>query len=261
MENLKQDLGYIYITYCRISKKIYIGQKKSNNFIENYYGSGKLIKFALEKYGKENFNTYILEWCSSKEELNEREKYWIYKYNSIDKSVGYNISTGGIWGNCLLNKSKKELQNIANKRIKTYHKHLKEGIIKPYICSEETRKKLSLANSGKNNPMYGKSAMKGKHLSEETRKKISKAHKGKKLSLDTKHKISETKKKNHNNHWLGRHHSEETRKKISKIVSINNKGKIWICNNNTTKFINSEDLDYYLDKGFILGRKWVNHNE
>ena len=42
--------------------------------------------------------------------------------------------------------------------------------------SEETRRKISEMNKGKNNPMYGK------HLSEETRRKISEAMKGRKKS-------------------------------------------------------------------------------
>lgn len=59
---------------------------------------------------------------------------------------------------------------------------------------EETRRKLSKVN-------------KGKHLSEETKKKMSEAKKDKPLSEETKQKISEAKK--------GNHHSEETKRKIS----------------------------------------------
>ena len=62
---------------------------------------------------------------------------------------------------------------------------------------------------------------KGKHLSAETRKKMSEALKGKKcyifgkhLSEETRLKISES-KKGENNYWFGKHHSEETRKKMS----------------------------------------------
>ena len=75
----------------------------------------------------------------------------------------------------------------------------------------------------------------------------------------TRKKISESNKlaRKSYNCWTGRHHSEETKNKLSKIVSENNKGKIWICNNECTKFIKEEDLDYYLLNGFILGRKWV----
>ena len=69
------------------------------------------------------------------------------------------------------------------------------------IKSEKTRKKLSEANKGKNNPNYGKS------LSEETRRKMSEAQKGKIRSEEHKRKNSEAHK--------GKTHSEETKKKLS----------------------------------------------
>lgn len=54
--------------------------------------------------------------------------------------------------------------------------------------SEETRKKISEANKGKPSPNYGKK------MSEEQKKKISEAKKGKHLSEETKKKMGEAKK-------------------------------------------------------------------
>ena len=60
-----------------------------------------------------------------------------------------------------------------------------------HVPSEETRAKLSAANKGKNNPMYGKlSPNKGKTLSPEHRAKLSAANKGKPKSLEHRTKIS-----------------------------------------------------------------------
>ena len=73
--------------------------------------------------------------------------------------------------------------------------------------SEETRKKLS-------------ESRKGKHHSEETRKKLSEATKGKHRSEETRKKISEA-KKGENHPMFGKHLSEETRQKLSEA----NKGK------------------------------------
>ena len=62
---------------------------------------------------------------------------------------------------------------------------------------------------------------KGKHLSAETRKKMSEANKGKPSWINSKHLSAETRKKiaeakkGENNYWFGKHHSEETRKKMS----------------------------------------------
>jgi endogenous inhibitor of DNA gyrase (YacG/DUF329 family) len=95
--------------------------------------------------------------------------------------------------------------------------------------SEETKKKLSDANKGENNPNYGKHRSEetkkkisdaNKHPSEETRKKMSDAHRGKHRSEETRKKISEAKKGGNNPNY-GKHRSEETKKKISDT----NKGK------------------------------------
>lgn len=62
---------------------------------------------------------------------------------------------------------------------------------------------LSLHNKGENHPMYGKI------ISEEHKKKLSKAHAGKTLSESHKKKISESQK--------GKSHTLETRMKLSNI--------------------------------------------
>ena len=63
---------------------------------------------------------------------------------------------------------------------------------------------------------------KGKHLSEETRKKISEARKGRTFSEEHRQKISES-LSGEKNPLFGKHHSEETRKKMSKT----RKGMLW----------------------------------
>ena len=91
--------GYIYKTTNLVENKIYVGQKKSNKFLGNkYLGSGKILKLAVKKYGEENFKVELLEECDSKEQLNEREIYWISTLNARERGVGYNICTGGTFG-------------------------------------------------------------------------------------------------------------------------------------------------------------------
>ena len=68
----------IYKTTNLINGKIYIGKDSNNN--PDYYGSGTALKKAISKYGKENFKKETLDSCT-KENINEREIYWISETN------------------------------------------------------------------------------------------------------------------------------------------------------------------------------------
>ena len=56
----------VYKTSNLVNRKIYIGKDSKNN--ETYYGSGKILNFAIKKYGKKNFKNETLETCEAKEE-------------------------------------------------------------------------------------------------------------------------------------------------------------------------------------------------
>ena len=87
--------------------------------------------------------------------------------------------------------------------------------ISGYKHTEESKRKISEALKGENNPNYGKT------LSKETRKKISETLKGENHQMYGKTHSEETKKKmsealkGENNPMLGKKHSKEARKKIS----------------------------------------------
>ena len=74
---------------------IYIGQHKSEIFVEKYLGSGTNIRRAIKKYGKDNFSVKLLEWCETQEEADNKEKYWLKQYNLPNCNIGYNITKGG----------------------------------------------------------------------------------------------------------------------------------------------------------------------
>lgn len=83
----------IYKTTNLINGKIYVGQDSKNN--PKYLGSGVIFLKAIKKYGKENFIKETIEYVNSFDELNDKEIYWIDKYNSTNKEIGYNITSGG----------------------------------------------------------------------------------------------------------------------------------------------------------------------
>lgn len=146
--------GYIYLTTNIVNNKRYIGQHRSKTFDKNYIGSGVLLLKAVEKYGRENFTTILLEECSTDKELNEREVYHIAKYDATNSDDFYNIARGGEGHTCEpWNKGKKGVQRTTQKqldalkagrelpasnKLKQQLSERRRGI----IVSEETRKKL-----------------------------------------------------------------------------------------------------------------------
>ena len=119
------------------------------------------INSAIKKYGTENFEMKPILFCSP-------ENVLFYEQRWLDKNVGkencYNIAT------------------TAEAPFTGRH-HSEEGKLrigeasKGRMVSKETRKKLSLANSGINNHFYGKpSWMRGKSPSLTTIEKIRTHH-------------------------------------------------------------------------------------
>jgi len=94
---------YIYKTTNTINGKIYVGQsQRPINESKRYFGSGKLLIFAIKKYGKNNFKKEIIDTATNIETLNDKERYWIKKLNSQNKNIGYNIDGGGNDGKSIL---------------------------------------------------------------------------------------------------------------------------------------------------------------
>lgn len=205
----------IYCILNLVNSKYYIGsaidvkQRKRRHFSDLKLNRhpNQHLQNAFNKYGESNFSFFVLEYCS-KSELLSIEQYYIDLMDACNK--GYNI------------RSKAE-SNLG------------------LIHSEESKRKQSESRKGKysgsNSPKYGK------HLSEETRNKISKTLTGKHLSEETKRKISESNKGKHTGErngmfgktgeqhpFYGKHHSEETKQKMSiPIVQLSKDGCFFIA--------------------------------
>ena len=120
---------YIYLTINTINDMKYIG-KHYGELDDSYLGSGKILKRAINKYGKENFTKSILYISNNNEENKEKEKYFITLYNAVSNPLFYNIHEGGEDGNTTAGYTEEE--------------------------KEALKRKLSELNRGKNNGMYGK---------------------------------------------------------------------------------------------------------
>lgn len=96
-------VGYIYIIKCLINNKVYIGQTRQpihERWNQHTRRAGSRnekrmpIKQAIRKYGVENFTIELLEECDAKS-LNERESFYIRKYDACNDAKGYNNTIGG----------------------------------------------------------------------------------------------------------------------------------------------------------------------
>lgn len=157
---------YMYKTINKINNKIYIGVRQSTvePNIDNYLGSGKLLKKAINHHGKENFEKEILELFDSREEMFAREKI-IVNDEFVKRRDVYNLCLGGNGGptwNYLTNKEE------SIKKLSSSLKNFYDSMTK-----EEKAQKYG--SSGEKNPMYGislsgeKSSCYGKPISEERR--------------------------------------------------------------------------------------------
>lgn len=69
----------------------------TSNLKDGYLGSGKSLRYAIRKYGKENFKVEIIEWCKNREILIQREKEIVTEEYVYDVNC-YNIKIGGSGG-------------------------------------------------------------------------------------------------------------------------------------------------------------------
>lgn len=136
---------YIYKTTNLINGKMYIGMH-SQEFEDNYLGSGKLLKKAIKKYGRENFKKEILEVCETREALAEAEKRYITD-DIISDPLYYNLKCGGEGGSSGLSV---EARNKISKANKGRFAGPKNPAYKR-VWTKEMKDKLKA-----NHPLYGK---------------------------------------------------------------------------------------------------------
>lgn len=138
----------IYKITNKINGKIYIGKHQTDNPNDDYYGSGKAIKEAIKKYGKENFIKEILYIFDTEEEMNVKERKLITE-EFIKREDTYNLGIGGEGGPHFKGKthSNQSIQKMRESR-------------KDFVMPDNARKKISEANANR-------------VITDETKKKLS----------------------------------------------------------------------------------------
>jgi len=183
-------MAFVYITTNLINGKKYLG--KHNGTKPNYLGSGKLLKHAIEKYGKKYFKLEKISGDISDKDAYDLERKLSLEWNIVEDDQWYNLSVGGD-GFC-----SGELHPCYGiPRSDECRKKLAEanlGKKQPY----EQRKKQSVAMSGNNNPYYGVKGDKhpafGHKKSDTCKKSIADKKRGIPRSQETKDKISAARK-------------------------------------------------------------------
>ena len=156
----------IYQIKNLVNDDVYIGsamdfyqrKKKHFNSLKNKNHHSRYLQNAVNKYGIENFEFGILEYCT--ESLLEREQYFVNKLNPV-----YNI-TRDIINNTPSEESKKKM---SISRLKLFQKGLKPNgskpiiqtdlkgnFIKEYSSIRQASIELNMDRSGIQRVLYGK---------------------------------------------------------------------------------------------------------
>lgn len=177
--NLKNNKRYIGITSDTYNRK-----RAHLWALDNNKHSNEKLQNAYKKYGKECFCFEIIEKLDTEDRILalERENFYIKKYDSYKN--GYNKSLG-FDGSTLQKRTQETLAKMSK-----FMKGNKYWLGKHH--TEETKKKIGAVH-------------KNKVVSDETRKKLSKALKGKQVG--------------EKNPFYNKKHTEETKKKIREKVA------------------------------------------
>ena len=191
----------IYKITNKVNNKIYIGCHKTLDLDDGYMGSGKLIGFAIFKYGKENFTKEYLHIFDNAEEMFDMEATLVNEEFVVDKET-YNIMQGGTGGF--------DYVNANYDRTTTKYKE---------SCSRGGKKSLEL-HGDRIASLGGKASWEAKKNNPD----LNMAHfAGKKHTAETKRKIGEANSK----HQTGNKNSQY--------------GKMWITNGIESKTILKTD--------------------
>ena len=165
-------IGDIYKITCTTSGKCYVGQAKKHfgrdddkwGYIKRWKShiyeatSDKkdhctVLNNAIRKYGKEDFNVELLCECETKEDMDDKERYYIEHFNSLVPN-GYNLEKGGrtnrVFSKETRNKMSESGKNkvvpeyvkknwgkwqIGNRRNKMKRKHPEDNELPKYITA------------------------------------------------------------------------------------------------------------------------------
>ena len=126
------NIYVVYETTNLINGKFYIGVHKNNN--KKYFGSGKILKQSIKKYGEDSFIFEIIKEFNNRKDAFDYERIIVNK-KMVDNPNCYNIMIGGCGGFMGYGEDN---PNFGNH------------------WSESLKHKMSILKSGDKHHMYGK---------------------------------------------------------------------------------------------------------
>jgi group I intron endonuclease len=152
----------------------YVGSHQTDDLNDGYLGSGKHLKRAIAKYGRENFKIEILHFLLSKEEMFNVEREIVNEL-FVKNPLTYNLKIGGSGGNPGI---------VGAFKGRTHSEETKEKIrnaARQQVTSEEKRKKLSKNCGMKRKEIAAKvsKSLTGRSCSNEHKKRVADANLGK----------------------------------------------------------------------------------
>lgn len=94
MARKEKKYHYIYRTTNIITGRYYYGMHSTDNLNDGYIGSGKRLWYSINKYGKENHETNIIEFYPNRNSLKTEERKLINE-DTIKDPMCMNIRIGG----------------------------------------------------------------------------------------------------------------------------------------------------------------------
>lgn len=219
----------VYQITNKINGKIYIGKHQTKDLNDGYTGSGKHLKYAISKYGIENFEKEIIFQFDNEADMNAKEAELVTE-EFCSRQDTYNLCPGGKGGFGYINK------NVITEEMKS--KRAKSGRKK--ADAETIKKRGSLDCIYKNWSEAGPSAVK---MLYETDPEFRKKHNE---NLEKARKLAHSKESS-----IKR---KKTFSKMKHSQGINNSqyGTMWITDGETSIKIKKNE---YIPEGWRKGRK------
>ena len=213
----------VYFIKNKINGKFYVGHSIDIKYrfrrhlyeLKRNIHHCQYLQRAWNKYGEDNFEFIIYKECSTEEESQDLEQYFIDNY----KDVIYNVSNNARLGGDLLTDNPNRDEII---------KKITSAVKERYINMTKEEKVLKYGKFGEKNPMYDKKRPKEiidklvqsrKNHSNYIENKTYEEYFGKEKAAEIRKRMIDNRRsyKGENNPFYGKTHTEETLKYLREI--------------------------------------------